>query len=307
MTLNRVDSQTDEWSDWLLHGRHANDPDFERIVRVAINRVADYVLDAAELAPGMTVADIGSGDGLVAFRAIERIGPSLNVILTDISVPLLRHAEMLATERGVHDQCTFLHCSAEKLDEIPDASVDVVTVRAVLAYVTDKMAALREFHRILKPGGRLAISDPILRDAAIEVIALKNLIDAQPAESKDRFLSIVHRWKAAQFPDTVEKMANSPITNYTERDLVQFVKGAGFAKIHLQFHIDIAPDTNTSWNILLGHRPHPWASPVGTVLLEQCSSDERAIFEQVMRPVLESGQFNSIERAAYITATKAEG
>ena len=104
--------------------------------------------------PWMTV-DV-AGDGLIAFGAIDRIGPSLRVLFTDISAPMLGHAESVANERGVRDQCTFLQCSAEKLVGILDASVDVVTPRAVLAYVADKPAAARgNSAASLKPGGRL--------------------------------------------------------------------------------------------------------------------------------------------------------
>src|SRR5258707_6822825 len=142
-------SQSDVWSDWLLHTRHADDPEQERVLHTELEKYANRVLDGARLAAGMTLADIGSGDGLIAFRAIDRIGPSLRVLLTDISAPLLCHAKALAVERDVRDQCTFIQCFAEALTEIDDASVDAVTTRAVLAYVPDKVAAMREFHRIL--------------------------------------------------------------------------------------------------------------------------------------------------------------
>jgi arsenite methyltransferase len=175
MSLPQVDPQGDLWSEWLLHRRHADDPDFERVVRTEMERFADRVLAGARLAPGMTVADIGTGDGLIAFGAIDRIGRSLRVFLTDISAPLLRHAERVATERGVRKQCTFLQCSAEKLDGIEDVSVDVVMTRAVLTYVADKCAALREFYRVLVPGGRLSIAEPIFQDDALLTVALLSL------------------------------------------------------------------------------------------------------------------------------------
>jgi cyclopropane fatty-acyl-phospholipid synthase-like methyltransferase len=68
---------------------------------------ADRVLDGGELKSDMTLADIGTAEGLVAFRAIDRVGPSLHVVLTDISATMLRHAERLASERGVRRQCTL--------------------------------------------------------------------------------------------------------------------------------------------------------------------------------------------------------
>jgi len=304
MNRDQLDSEGDEWSEWLLHRRYADDPAYEQHLRADVDRFAQRVLDGARLGPGMTIADIGAGEGLIAFSAIERIGPSLRALLTDISVPMLRHAEMLATQRGVHQQCTFLQCSAEKLDDIAPDSVDVVTTRSVLAYVTDKRAALREFHRILKPGGRLSIAEPIMRDDAFETIALKKAIDAQPLESRDPFLPLLHRWKAAAYPDTEEQAALRPITNYSERDLVRFACGSGFTEIHLEFHIDIFRSKITCWDVFVGIALHPWAPPLSTILTTQFSLKERELFEQALRPIVEAGQFITIERIAYLSARK---
>ncbi|MHB8723679.1 MAG: methyltransferase domain-containing protein [Steroidobacteraceae bacterium] len=104
--------------------------------------------------------------------------------------------------------------------KIADGSVDVVATRAVLAYVADKKAALGEFLRILKPGGRLSIAEPILQDDAFHARALRKRIE-DPSQPVDRFLTLLHRWKAAQFPDTEETFAKSPIVNYSERDLLR--------------------------------------------------------------------------------------
>ena len=85
---------------------------------------ADRVLEGLQLAAGTTLVDVGTGEGLVAFRAIDRVGASLKVILTDVSAPLLRYAESVAVRRNVRAQCTFLECSAENLAAIADASAD---------------------------------------------------------------------------------------------------------------------------------------------------------------------------------------
>jgi arsenite methyltransferase len=304
MNNNPPESRSDLWSDWLLHTRHAGDPEQERAIRAGIEPYADRVINGARLAPGMVMADIGAGDGLVAFRAIDRIGASLRVLLTDISVPLLRHVEALAIQHDVHEQCTFLNCSAEALTGIEDASVDVVTTRAVLAYVPDKMAALREFHRILKPGGRFSIAEPIFRDDAFEASSLKIMVDSLPAGSEDRFFPFLHRWKAAQFPDTEEKIAKSPIANFGERDLVRFALDAGFVEIHLEFHIDVRPAMVPSWDVFLGYSPHPWAPPLSVILAEQFTAEERQWFEHIFRPRVEARQFATADRIAYVTAQK---
>jgi ubiquinone/menaquinone biosynthesis C-methylase UbiE len=307
MTDTPPESNSDIWSQWLLHGRYGDDPAFIEVVRADVERYADRVLDAARLAPGMTLADVGSGEGLVAFRAIERIGPALHVILTDVSAPMLRHAQMLATQRQVQGQCAFLQCPADKLDQIADGSVDVVTTRAALAYVADKSAALREFHRVLKPGGRISIAEPIFQDDAFAASALKTIVESKTDHSQDRFLPLLHRWKSAQYPDTNEKIANSPIANYSERTLFDVVRGSGFVQIHLELHIDMLPSIITSWEAFIEGSPHPWAPPLSAILKEQFTAEERKFFEQIMRPIVESPDAVNTTRVAYLSASKRPG
>ena len=304
MTDPKTDSQSDVWSEWLLHHRHGDDCAYGAVVRDVVAGYADRVLDAAQLSPGMTLADIGAGEGLIAFRAIDRIGPSLSVILTDISAPMLRHSEALAVQREVRNQCTFLECSAEKLGEIADSSVDVVTTRAVLAYVADKKAAVREFYRVLKPGGRISLAEPIFQDEAFYVRALKARIDAPVPGRDDRFLRLLHRWRATQFPDTADEFAKSPIVNYSERDLINFIRVSGFTEIHLQLHIDVTPSPVTSWEVFLHSSPHPWAPPLSVILAERFTAHERQYFETIVRPIVESGKNISTDRVAYLNAIK---
>lgn len=299
--------QSDVWSDWLLHRRHGDNPAFAKVVQAEVDRFVDRVLDAAQLAPGMRLADIGTGEGVTALRAIERIGPTLSVVLTDVSRAMLQHAESCALERGVRSQCAFLHCPADHLDGIADASVDVVTTRAVLAYVADKRAALAEFHRILKPGGRISIAEPILQDDAFLATALKIRLEAEDVRTKDGFLPLLHRWKAAQYPDSQEQISNNPLVNYSERNLFEFVRLAGFVDIHLELHIDLLPSVIPSWEVFLNTSPHPWAPAPGTILAEQFTPTERELFEAVMRPTIEAPDAVTISRNVYLNATKHPG
>jgi arsenite methyltransferase len=302
--VDTPECQSDVWSDWLLHRKHGDDPAFAQVLRAEVERVADRVLDAAKLAPGMKLADIGTGEGIIAFRAIERIGPTLSVLLTDVSAPMLQHALSLAVQRQVHSQCAFLHCPADRLEGIADASVDVVATRAVLAYVADKSAALREFRRILKPGGRISIAEPILQDDAFLTTALRARIETEDVQSQDRFLPLLHRWKAAQYPNTLEKIDKSPLVNYSERNLFEFVRAVGFVDIHLELHIDLVPSIVRSWDSFLHTSPHPWAPPTSVILAEQFTPEEQAFFEKRMRSIVESPDAVTITRNVYLNATK---
>ena len=305
MTTYPDQPSSDTWSRWLLQLRNGGDPSFETTLQVEVEAYADRVLDGAKLQPGMTLADIGTGDGLVAFRAISRAGRSLNVILADISAPLLRRAKMLATEKGVLDQCSFVECSADRLSGIATGSIDAITTRAVLAYVADKRAAVREFHRVLKPGGRISLAEPILQDEAFVACTLKSMVETPSGQPRDLFLPLLHRWKAAQFPDTMAKIAESPIANYSERTLFETIRQCGFTNIHLEFHMDLRPSIIPSWKVFIESSPHPWAPTLSTILAESFTPEERQIFENNMRPLVESGQALGVGRAAFFTAVKA--
>lgn len=294
----------DPWYEWLLHSRHADDPVEHKMVLSEVVRYADRVLAGANLLPGMTLADIGSGEGLIAFKAIDQIGPNLQVILTDISASLLEHSRKLAINTGVLDQCTFIEANAERLHGIQDASVDVVATRATLAYVADKASALREFHRILRPGGRISLAEPIMLDEAQATCALRTAARTNHSTDVDPFLGLMHRWKAAQFPDTVKKMALCPMTNFSERDLVRLAQQCGFKEIHMELHIDVRPFEVNSWDAFICSAPHPLAPSLSTILTDYFTSAERANFESVMRPIIEEGDLYVYDRVAYLTALK---
>ncbi|MBC8746600.1 arsenite methyltransferase [Paraburkholderia sp. WC7.3g] len=304
MTPPTNDVTHDNWSKWILSLRHGDDRAHEDSVRVEITRYADRVLDFVRLRSGMTLADIGTGDGLVGFRAIERAGASIRVVMTDISAPLLRHTQQTAGTLGVSGQCTYIHGSAENLAGIADEAVDAATMRAVLAYVEDKPAAMRELYRILKPGGRFAIAEPILRDEALEVCMLKRLVDTRAIQTDDPFFPLLLRCRAAQFPDTEEKARTLPITNYGERDLVRFAIDAGFTDIHLELHIDVRTEDCLRWETFVRTSPHPLAPTLEEIFDKQFTRDEREYLEGRMRAIFESGKQLGAARIAYLTAKK---
>lgn len=114
------------------------------------------MLDLARIEPGQRVLDVAAGAGEPALSAAERVGPGGYVLATDISEGIIELARQVARERGLQ-QIETRRMDGEKLD-LPDACFDAVLCRLGLMYMPHPVTALREWRRVLKPGGRVAVA-----------------------------------------------------------------------------------------------------------------------------------------------------
>lgn len=125
---------------------------YEAFWQEQLKPAQSLLLELANLQPGENVLDIACGTGLVSFEAAAQIGNNGHLTGTDISDKMVEIASVLAEQKGVSN-VRFERMDAEELS-YEDGMFDVSLCALGLMYVPDPAKALREMHRVLKPGGR---------------------------------------------------------------------------------------------------------------------------------------------------------
>lgn len=186
----------------------------------------------AELRPGETVLDLGSGGGIDVLLSAKRVGLTGKVYGLDMTDEMLALANDNKRRAGA-DNVEFLKGEIEQIP-LPDESVDVIISNCVINLSGDKRKALAEAFRVLKPGGRFAVSDVVVR-GDIPAAVKKNMelwigCVAGALEEQD-FLGLLSEVG-------FEKPSIEPTRIYKAEDAAAFLTGSGLDSIDFASKID---------------------------------------------------------------------
>jgi len=289
--------ERDRWADWILERRFGGSestPEERAKWMEPLWEVRERVLDRGLLTDVDVLLDVGCGDGLVGFGALERGVPS--VVFSDVSGDLLEVCRAAAADLGVADRCRFVVAGAEDLAAIDDESVDVVTTRSVLIYVEDKPRALREFLRVLRPGGRISLFEPInrfgIRPETPETFWV------YPSDGLGKLARKIFAVYEALQPES------DPMLDFDERDLIAQAEQAGFFPIDLELQAVVEAPKPLRWEVFLHSSGNPKIPTWAEAMAEALTPEERERVTAHLRPLVEEGRGVRRIAHAYLRATK---
>jgi arsenite methyltransferase len=279
----------DRWATWLAERRFGGNEDARRESQAMFDEFRRRVLEGARIHPGDTVVDVGCGEGLIGFGALELVGDDGAVVFSDISEDVLDVCREIA--HG-DPRCEFLLASADDLPVVEE-SADVLMTRSTLIYLHDKPRTLREFFRVLRRGGRLSMFEPINSFGWPEHEGLFAGYDVRAVQ------------------DIAQRVGGcfgaSTLIGWDERDLLSWLEAAGFRDVEMTHEIEVKPHPmakTREWETFRNFAPNPLAPTLQEAMDEQLTPQEQERFIAHLRPLVERGEGSYRMASAYVRAVK---
>jgi arsenite methyltransferase len=295
-----VPAEPDRWSRWVLERRDGGSREQREATLAHLAAIRGRVLRNAEPLEGSTLLDVGAGDGLIGLEALDRVGPDGRVIFSDVSPALLECCRDAVRSREALDRAEFVTAAAEDLAGIPDESVDVATAQSVLIYVVDKPAAFASLYRVLRPGGRISLFEPINRLMFPEP---DGRFCGYDLSSVGELVARVHAIFTAGEPAD-----RTAMMGFDDRDLAKLAEEAGFDPVHVECHIDIdrgGGDSPISLEALLDGAPNPNAPTAREAVDAALTAPEQAQFMTALAKAFKDRRAIRRMAVAYLSATKS--
>jgi SAM-dependent methyltransferase len=170
----------------------------------------------------------------------------------------------------------------------------------VLIYVKDKAAALREFYRVLTPGGRVSLFEPINVLMSLADPDLFSGYDVTPVRTLAAKVQALYH--------SIQPPGEDPMVDFDERDLVRHAQGAGFAEIDLELRVSVKTRKEpVPWELFIRKSGNPLVPTLTEAMNSALSPQEAAQFTGHLRPLVETGIGRERRALAYLTAVKEQG
>jgi len=224
---------------------------YDRVGPSIFSKFGARLVEQMPLARGARVLDIATGTGAVLLPAARRVGPKGHVTGIDLSGEILKEAERIVRANGLTN-VELRKMDAEHL-EFPDNAFDVVTCAFALFLFTDTEAALREIHRVCKPGGYVALTN----------------FDKTPPPFDPALPLLIQQFIAYQVAVTLP-----PQVAYTPQEVEALLSRFGFRSIkaHSEMNDIVYATAEDTWAVILTLAPR--------VTIMNMSEETRARFKE---------------------------
>jgi arsenite methyltransferase len=274
---------TDVWAKWLRSGRDGGSERMRAINLARLAAVRDRILGRAEIQQGDTVLDVGTGQGLLGIAALDRVGAKGRVIFSDVSEPSLDDCRTEVERLGSLDRSSFVPATAADLSPIPDASVDVIVERAVLLFIEDPGHVFNEYHRVLRPDGRLSLGEPLNIWMAVDRPGYLSGYDVTAVTDLERKLVAIERATGTADHDL--------LCGFDDRDLIDMAHHAGFHDIDVQTDLSLtSPPARDDLDVFLDTAPNPLAATTRALMEAALTPDEAERFRAALGDALREGR-----------------
>jgi len=305
------------WTEWLKNSRFSYMTEEQKQQTLLwLSQVRDKVLDRANLKSDDVIIDIGTGSGLLAFGAYERLkemnGGRMSsthrsgeaessglhsrsagrVIASDAFKDCVEECLNFAKTCGLENKMDFIQTDASDT-KLPENSMDVVVLRSVLVHILDKSKTIKEFFRILKQGGRISIFEPIIRKNTkfYELMTPENYSNYQALKEAE---------------DKMVADENDPLMNFDEDSLKKDFEEAGFKNIDIEIVMQtsiyqVSKEMIEPW---FNTPPSPGKPTVKEKYLQSFSETEVNEFIEKLKQDLDGKTITINSPTAYISAEK---